>query len=418
MTRALLLTVITTLGCLFAACSSPSESGPESQPLSPELEAMLAEVAAIRGLPAPAGVRIGAIPREEVAAFVRGQLTDADREAAAHITTLYRLLGHLSANQDYLESYLQLLATAAIGFYSPPDRTMWLVRDTVELDPANLNDLERATLAHEFVHAIQDNAFDLERIEDASTILNDASLAISAVLEGDALVHERLWVAGQTAAAGLTAFINASLAQATVPPSLERELRFPYTAGLDWAAAVRAESGQRAIDVILRERRPITTAEIMHPTIRNTGWLPVAVELPDLSAGLPDAFSLTASGTLGEFRLANYLQLRLPSLEALGAAQGWIGDQFHIYESDSQSVAVFRLKFFDAKDAGEFAQAHLRYLEATGATVESLADGMLAMHRDGRTTIQLRETAADEVLFVIGTNRGAAEAAAGLIRNL
>ena len=409
------------LSLLTVACSGDGSNMPgfESQPLSPELRAMLEEVAELRGLPPPADINIGAIPRDQVATFVDSRTSEDDTAAMAQLTSLYRLLGHLSPNQEFRTIYLQLLTDAAIGFYSPEDRTMWLVRDEVELDPSSLSQVERSTLAHEFVHAVQDHAYDLERLEHDASDLDDSGLARAAVLEGDAVAHERLWLESQLASNGARPFINLSLAaQAGVPPSIERELRFPYDAGLDWVTAVRATLGQQAINAVLRERRQLSTAEIMHPTIRDTGWLPTEVTLPDLSSGLGEGWSLEAEGVLGEFRLANYLQLWLPSLEALGAAQGWTGDRFHLYESGDETVAVFRVRYFDPKDAGEFAQAHLRFLEQSGAELDETTTGSTGAYATGRTTIQLRDTSPDEVIFVIGSSEDAATAAATLLLNL
>lgn len=406
---------------LATACSGGGSDELEfpSEALSPELQAMLDEVAEVRGLPAPSGIRIGAVPRAQVATFVESELTPDDREAMGHLTSLYRLLGHLSATQDFRAIYLQLLTDAAIGFYSPPERTMWLVREDLELDPARMSEVERSTLAHEFVHAIQDHAYDLERLEHGAAGIDDADLARAAVLEGDAVAHERLWLETQLAAGGVRTFINLKAgAQSGVPASIERELRFPYDAGLDWVTAIRANSGQQTINIVLRDRRALTTAEIMHPAIRDTGWLPAELTLPDLSPSLGDEWDLSTEGVLGEFRLANYLQLWLPSLEALGAAQGWTGDRFQLYAGGDDTAAVFRVKYFDPKEAGEFAQAHLRFVQQAGAQVEETATGIAATYPNGRTVVQLRETEHDEVIFVIGSSSEAATRLADLLLNL
>lgn len=419
MIRAAFAAAVMASAFIFSACSSGGDNAPEfeSQPLSPELQAMLDEVAEIRGLPSPTNIRIGAIPRDRVAEFIDSRYSEADRAELDHLTLLYRLQGHLSSTQDFREVVLQLFTDFGIGFYSPEDRTMWLVRDSIEPNPANLDDGERSTLAHEFVHAIQDNAFDIERIEAETSAIDDGALAHAAVIEGDAVAHERLWLEADLAAGGMQAVLF-STAQASIPPSLERELRFPYEAGLDWVAAIRAASGQQPIDAILRERRPLTTAEIMHPTIRDTGWTPEEVLLPDVSSGLGDGWARSTEGVLGEFRLANYLQLWLPSLEALGAAQGWTGDRFALYANGESTAAVFRAKYFDPKDAGEFAQAHLRLLRQSGATIEETTTGTTATYSTGRTVIQLRDTASDEVIFAIGSTPEAATAIAGLLLNI
>ncbi|MBK8558455.1 hypothetical protein [Candidatus Amarobacter glycogenicus] len=110
------------------------------------------------------------------------------------------------------------------------------------------------------------------------------TLALTAVIEGDAVLHEGLWTRGHAQQVGAgRAWLGAQAPRAAVPPSVEREWRFPYEAGTEWVSVVRASGGQQAVDTVLRGRR-ITTAEILHPELFASGWKRADVALPDPGA--------------------------------------------------------------------------------------------------------------------------------------
>ena len=56
---------------------------------------------------------------------------------------------------------------------------------------------ERMTYAHEFNHALQDQHFDLNKIAPKHPDSNDRSLAVHAVIEGDAIMLQTLWAQAQ-----------------------------------------------------------------------------------------------------------------------------------------------------------------------------------------------------------------------------
>jgi hypothetical protein len=224
-------------------------------------------------------VEAATIDRSEVAGILRDTLTDADREQFEDLTALYRVLGHIGPREDYEDLYLEFATAAVIGFYSLPAKALYVVGDSLEFSELSIQ--ERSVLAHELVHAIQAGATDLPATLERSASDLDWSMALSAVVEGDAVFHERQWLLTQMGVPpGSTA--STSVSGTRVPPSLERAFRFPYEAGLDWVAIEQPRRGNEAINGVLRGRR-ITTAEILHPDLYESNFEPAAVAVPEPS---------------------------------------------------------------------------------------------------------------------------------------
>ena len=389
----------------------------ETRPAPPELLAMMNEVAEVRGLPPPATLRFGTVSRDRLSTLLDALFTDDDRKTFANTTTLYRLLGHLRPDQDYLSVYRALAAQSAIGLYSPAHDTLWIVDER----PASAFTLEglssdgRAALAHEMVHAVQDANFPIADLRRLTKHDLDAGLALTSVLEGDAVTHQALYVARSPAPPQPKppATAESRSAPSDVPPSISRELFFPYTTGAEWSAAIRDAGGPAAVDNLLRNL-PTTTATVLHPEL-GTGRTPVLVTLPDLSQALGAGWSRESGGSFGEFQLRNYLQLRLPGIPAATAATGWDGDRYALYMRGSESLAVFRIAFADATQASEFTAAHETFL-ATGGSPPTVKDGLTITTSPAGTTTVTIPTTGREVTFVIGSSEAAATRAASLLR--
>ncbi len=361
---------------------------------------ILDEVARLRGLPAPPNLAIQFVARADLPALLDDLLTDEDRRWFAETTTLYQLLGHFRPDQNYLDIYRSFGATAVLGLYSPDHDTLWIVRDGSEApDPADLAPDELETLAHEFVHAIQDAEFDLGATYRRVMDTLDRNLAWTAAVEGDAVYTSGLYRGrrGTWVPAGRAfAFARADLGLAQVgdvPPSILRELYFPYTTGAEWARAVVERYGWTRLDAFLREP-PVATSIILHPDLAAGTWVPEAVPEPDPRAVLGGGWRRESGGQFGEFSLRNFLQLRLSAAHAGAAAAGWSGDAYAVYTDGASHLATFELRFEQQGDAEAAAAAVALLLERSGArtaeagavAVSPLPDGReFALLRNGRS---------------------------------
>ena len=393
-----------------AACRDGG-STPETHPLPPGLEQVMGQVAGIRGLPAAPGVEVGTVRPEDVRGLLQDTLSEQDKHAFAEMTVLYRLIGVIGPGDDVEDLYLEFAARAVIGFYEPADDDFWLVDGATPLDFDSFDATLRATVAHEFVHALQDERFDLPSLLGRAAGDLDWSLGLSAVLEGDATHHERLWAVQYLPGSPVGGTSGRTISGGSIPAALEREFRFPYESGLDWARLVGALNANAATEAVLGGRR-ITTAEILHPQLASAGWQPVAVELPDLTKAAGVDWTRESEGSFGEFRLRNFLQLQLEGLPAVRAAEGWAGDRYQFYRDGNHSVAVIRVAFASARDGAEFTGAMAAWFEASGGDVRG-EGRTTAVFADGRTVSY--RAAGDSVILVFGSNPEIAAKAAALL---
>ena len=83
--------------------AGPTSTRPASTPqaLPAELQAIMDNLASVRGLEAPPELEVNLVARSALRGLLDSLLTDEDREWFRNTTTLYRLLGHFRDDQDY-----------------------------------------------------------------------------------------------------------------------------------------------------------------------------------------------------------------------------------------------------------------------------------------------------------------------------
>lgn len=387
--------------------ATPAATGTAASDLPPGLQQMLANVASARNLPMPSGLKAELVARSELPALLDRLLTEDDRRWFDQTTTLYRLLGHLRKDQDYLTVWQSFGSDSILGLYSPIHDQLWVVHDDgAAIDFDSLPRQEEETLAHELVHAIQDYSFRLDEVYESIVDDLDRNLAWTAVVEGDAVTHEGVYANRYMSLRSPSgrAFLLADAAQANdVPPSIARELFFPYTTGASWIRTIVAREGTTRVDAMLADP-PRGTAFALHPELLDSGWQPGEVKLPAIAGALGNGWQRESGGQWGEFGVQNYLRLRVRSLQAVTAAEGWAGDHYDVYVNGAESVAVFRLAFADASDAKEFASAQQSLLKDVNAVVSTEGAISLARVPGGNVTATVAPSG-NEVVFAIGSSQ-------------
>ena len=262
----------------------------------------------------------------------------------------------------------QLAAEGVAGYYRPEQKDIAVV-DTDGL----LDAYAPWTLAHEYVHALQDQHFDIEATVDAAP-QGDAQTAVGALVEGDATLLMTALALNDalsgtpppagTEQVGLTAD---AAGMADFPPALGRELLFPYLDGLDFVQRVWGRGGWAAVDDAWADP-PRSTEQIMHPE-RYPDDVPVTVALPDVARRMGEGWRGGARSTMGELRLSILVAgtgsldvplvplggLELPNAEA---ADGWAGDRIATVDGPGGAWGVVWQTAWDSpEDAAEFAAA-------------------------------------------------------------
>src|SRR3990172_77214 len=191
-------------------------------------------------------------------------------------------MGLLPAGSDLRALQLALFEEQALGFYDQDTRQMTLV----ERGSGTFGPLERATLAHEYTHALQDQHFGLADLGLDDLTQGDRALARLALIEGDASLLMQQWAAENLSFADAMKVLLQALdprqqaVLAGMPPILQRQLMFPYLDGLAFVTGLQAAGGWTAVDAAY-SRPPDSTEQILHPEKYTVGEGPVAIASPD-----------------------------------------------------------------------------------------------------------------------------------------
>ena len=190
---------------------------------------ILVQVAGIRGLQPKASVPFAFVD----ANTLRSSLIESfENDTSVHELETSRkllvLLGLLSPDADLHSMLINLYAENIAGYYNHHDKKMYVVSGTPNFGPE-----EKITLAHEFTHALQDQYFDLEKLEAGTEENGDYSLAVQALFEGDAtltmVIYARRFLSLEELFQLQTSAAAGTLEQA--PLVVRDEIVFPYDEG-------------------------------------------------------------------------------------------------------------------------------------------------------------------------------------------
>ncbi len=273
----------------------------------------------------------------------------------ARRTRAWRTIGVIPPSADIRESLLAFQTGQVVGFYNPADGELVYLSGGDVLDSLT----ERVILAHELTHAIDDQHFDLTRIDDVLATCDDETFqAALGAVEGNAQ-HFATEVARE--------FPGGSIDQgggglaSGVPPFIMQLQLWPYTAGQRFIDALDRRGGVKAVNGAI-DTFPRSTEQIIHPE-RYPNDVPQPVDVPDLSAQLGDGWRDLDVMTVGEAWLQTMLRLRLDHATADDAAAGWDGGTYRAW-TDGNAVAVAMRTVWDSRqDACVFTEAAQTWID-------------------------------------------------------
>ena len=298
--------------------------------------------------------------------------------ATAREERLLKALGVLAPDADLAATMNAFLSGQVAGFYRPKDGQLYVVSRSGAVGAA-----ERTTFAHEYTHALQDQAFPLlQQLDGAGTAPRngDRDLARLALIEGDATLAMTLWAQDHLSPLELLDLLRSSFdpaqqaALAAMPPFLRDTALFPYQAGLQFAMGLELSGGWPAVNAAFTAP-PASTEQVLHPDRYATHEGPVTVTLPaDLATRMGPGWTLDSEDTLGELRIRAWMvavggggvpagsgSSAVPgslAAAASSAADGWGGDRVAMLKGPAGAwVLVLRTTWDTDRDALEFANA-------------------------------------------------------------
>ena len=384
---------------------------------------------AMRHLPFRHEVKRDVTAREALQDFLLQELDEEMTPEAFHANEQgMKALGFLDRGVDLKPLMLKVYSEEIAAFYDPRTKTMHLIKESDVVKPltflqklmgkkGGFDKAENQTvIAHELTHALADQHFDLKAMQEAVQNDDDQSLALSALIEGEAtltmmgaqmadftgekigkLPSEDLDTTFGILGAFLPMAGGESLRNA--PPILRESLIFPYLRGLVFCARLTNDGDWAGIDEAYRHP-PVSTEQVLHPRkYRLQPDPPMAIALPTLEPG--ESWKEVGQNVVGEFQTA----ILLRKVDGRKAAAGWDGDRFAVFEGAEGELGLVWVSTWDSEDdAQEFAESYARFQTAkVGDDAPELGDEIpetLRRDRDGASFVVDRRGA--DVVIVEG----------------
>ena len=354
---------------------TPTPAPSAEQRLSRKLDAIGFKTSIVRDLSARGPVGRTFITKDELRALVLEDMGE-DREATLLTQKLYTMLGILEPNTDLSDLTADVLTDIVLGFFDTEENKLYIVGDDTDF-----SERDELTVAHEFVHALQQLYFDIRATRDSIEGNADQRRAYTALVEGDAAVGELLYggkhfdeqqQAAARAASGRADFS----AYRAAPIVIQRTIAFPYAEGRQFVISLFLETEDFELINEAFEYVPSSTEQIIHPEKYASREEPVEVNVPDVSSSLGEGWAEVDRDTFGELFLRAYLESWIDAQDASVAAEGWGGDSFALYEGPGGELALGALTRWDtAEDAVEFFDAFRDVTQARlGSDWEPLED--------------------------------------------
>jgi hypothetical protein len=346
------------IAALKRLCVAPEpyeETGPVAGPIDPQITEVANEVEQVRDLEFLQPVQAEPISDAEI-----------DRRLAAAFDAFYpkdfysrrsrawQAIGVLPADVGLREALNAYQQGGVVGFYNPP------TGELVYLRSGQMDVVERLILAHELTHAIDDQHFDLTRLDDISaTCRDEAFTAGLGAVEGSAqhFATKTLieFPPTDVSLEDLAGLLGSLAEQPDVPPFVYALQTWPYTAGQEFIASIESRGGVELVDQALQDL-PLSTEQVIHPE-RWPDDAPTSVDVPDLSEQLGPGWGDLDVMEVGEAWLREMLALRVGGALADEAAAGWDGGIYRAWTDGTDVAVVLRTVWDSAQDARTFADA-------------------------------------------------------------
>lgn len=354
-------------------------------------------LAKLRGVPFKKSVKASYQTPEEFEVYIRTQLDDEYPTSISHPESdALHILGFTKQRVDLRKALLDTALSQAAAHYDPKTDEFYFLMgaDSIKM-------LE-SIAAHELVHALQDQTYDLDKYgKEAKPVgfLDDKQLARMFVWEGEAtllmLLHgvqvatgkdplskENEKITGMQVAMLSKMDAKQMLAQTkmtakmlessgvdfkaaiealdTLPPIITVPMMDAYIKGMVAVMDRYREGGWKAVDA-LYETPPTSTEQMLHPgKWGNTLDLPQKITMPKA----PEGYTLKLTNNIGELSWRVFFDLW--TTKGHVPATGWDGAQYAYFvsqegENDGQEnklVAVSTV-WDTRKDASEFSEALL-----------------------------------------------------------
>ena len=385
----------------------------------------------LRRLPFKSEVKRDVTAREDLKAFLLKELDEDQTPAEFKAGELaLKAFGLIGRDLNWKEVMVRVYSEEIAAFYDPKTKTMHLIREPGKAEakkPSLLESLmgkkggfdkdeNKTVIAHELTHALADQHYNLDKMQDAIDNDDDRSMALSSLIEGEAtlaMIGAQMddWDGSKVTAMPaadldrlfslMLPFMSMSGGQALreAPPILSDSLIFPYFRGMVFCASLANDGGWASVDAAYKSP-PQSTEQIIHPEKYRGAEVdpPTSIDLGKLDPGA--GWAEAGRNTLGEMQLG--VLLRRHGGKPIAA--GWDGDRYAVFEGPEGKLGLAWLTTWDTEDdARDFARQYARYQTTLmGEGIESPAAFPDTLRRPHAGTVYAVERRGTDVVVVQG----------------
>ncbi len=350
-----------TASLLLAGALACGGDGAErrAQRMTALADSLLPRLERLSGLEVREPVRVEFRTSAEVRRYVEERLDEELPPGVLdNIHTVYVMLGLVPDTLRLRELLMDLYTEQIAGYYDPVTRALHVVETATAA-------AIRPVMAHELVHALQDQHVDIDSLIDRSRG-NDRQMAAQAALEGHATLVMFALLA-EDAARGpvdvatlpdpgvqLRAAFESSEGDFPVfrraPDIIRETLLFPYVAGASFVRQLwqGGFGGATAHTAPLGRWLPQSTEQVLDPLTR-------FADVPDAPTELrfeaPADGSLIYENSLGAFETRVLLTSHVGPSPTLGA--GWDGDRYALLDAGGGARALVWVSVWDDAQAAD-----------------------------------------------------------------
>jgi hypothetical protein len=384
------------LMCALSTHAQDTEStAQETEVELPDLATIQKQVEEIRGLPFIADVPAEQQSMEDFQKMIMEEIEKeyGDPQEFVDIVDGLMRLGMLKERIDLDEAFVNAIASQAAAYYDPESGKFFYLYTDMPMEQLN------TFAAHELVHALQDQHFDLDAIQeellaagsdDEGPRNDDYILAVRCLIEGEATYVMNIFSLGEeagnmttdmmgklpmeqlTALSQMAAEMSDDLAEAVesmdeLPAYILEPLYAAYMSGAGFAKHLRTDGGWAGVAAAWANR-PLSTELCLHPEkyVNDEVDLPTTIMLPELPYLEEAGWKRIDSAIHGEFYLNMLLRHNgVSESDARRATLGWDGDVYGAWRNEAGDVAIILATTWDReRDAEQFFEAYLLACEA------------------------------------------------------
>ncbi|MCE9581275.1 MAG: hypothetical protein K8T20_02035 [Planctomycetes bacterium] len=406
----------TALAAALLAAPAFAEDGPDAT-----TEGFFKRTTELRGLEFKSKPKVRYWKVEELRKMMKDDFdTEFPEEKARDTQEVLFAFGLTPKGYELRQEYLDLMLEQIAGFYHPKKKILCLIEGK-----SGKGMEEETVIIHELNHALQDQYYDLTRLQDLVAKNDDMGAAFKCLVEGEATMVMFDHVLQAQGGAGMTSDqvpgiegiienqMKASGGMAgqeklgKAPLMIREGLISSYIDGFKFCVAIKRHGGWDELNKVWADI-PVSTEQALHPDRYIERDMPQTVTIPEKLDGL-DGWEAVETNVMGEFGMRMVFQTLKPKSPESGikAAEGWDGDTYRLYRKGEGRLLVWATVWDTEVDAREFATAYVKAIrkkheglgdaKADGNVFShESADGWVIVSRDGRKVFTVEGGSEDE----------------------